>query len=145
MLYISTGDAEAPYPPDGLKTGQDISDLLASILRIDVDRLDPGLAYAVPPDNPFTTTLGARPEVWAYGFRNPWRMSFDSETGDLWVGDVGWDPTRFRLITREEKTLPMQGVKRFTEVPTSIMPAGLLQNLTSQEAADLLAYLASLR
>ena len=45
MLYISTGDAEAPYPPDGLKTGQDISDLLASILRIDVDRLDPGLAY----------------------------------------------------------------------------------------------------
>ena len=72
-------------------------------------------------------------------------MSFDSETGDLWVGAVGWDTTRFRLITGEEKTLPMQGVKRFTEVPTSIMPAGLLQNLTPQEAADLLAYLASLR
>ena len=114
MLYISTGNAEAPYPPDGLKTGQDISALLASILRIDLDRLDP--------DNPFTTTLGARPEVWAYGFRNP-----------------------FRLITGEKKTLPMQGLKRFTEVPTSIMPAGLLQNLTPQEAADLLAYLASLR
>ena len=101
MLYISTGDAEAPYPPDGLKTGQDISDLLASILRIDVDRLDPGLAYAVPPDNPFTTTLGARPEVWAYGFRNPWRMSFDFESGDLWVGDVGWD--LWEMIFRIER------------------------------------------
>ena len=57
----------------------------------------------------------------------------------------GKDTTRFRLITGEEKTLPTQGVKRFTEVPTSIMPAGLLQNLTPQEAADLIAYLASLR
>ena len=101
MLYISTGVAEAPYPPDGLKTGQDISDLLASILRIDVDRRDPGLAYRVPPDNPFTITLGARPEVWAYGFRNPWRMSFDSETGDLWVGDVGWD--LWEMIFRIER------------------------------------------
>ena len=53
--------------------------------------------------------------------------------------------TRFRLITGEEKTLPTQGVKRFIELPTSIMPAGLLQNLTPQQAADLLAYLASLR
>ena len=91
MLYISTGDAEAPYPPDGLKTGQDISDLLASILRIDTDHRDPGLAYRVPKDNPFVGVEGARPEVWAYGFRNPWRMSFDKATGNLWVGDVGWD------------------------------------------------------
>jgi len=91
MLYISTGDAEAPYPPDGLKTGQDISDLLASILRIDVDQRDPGLAYRIPQDNPFVAIQGARPEVWAYGFRNPWRMSFDKATGNLWVGDVGWD------------------------------------------------------
>ena len=62
---------------------------MASILRIDVDLRDPGLAFQIPLDNPFTTTLGARREVWAYGFRNPWRMSFDFETGDLWVGDVG--------------------------------------------------------
>jgi putative heme-binding domain-containing protein len=101
MLYISTGDAEAPYPPDELKTGQDISDLLASILRIDVDRRDPGLAYHIPLDNPFTTTLGARREVWAYGFRNPWRMSFDFATGDLWVGDVGWD--LWEMIFRVER------------------------------------------
>ncbi|HLJ93421.1 MAG TPA: PQQ-dependent sugar dehydrogenase [Gemmataceae bacterium] len=90
-LYISTGDAADPNPPDRFDTGQDISDLLSSILRIDVDRTDPGKAYAVPPDNPFVKTPGARPEIWAYGFRNPWRMSFDRVTGDLWVGDVGWE------------------------------------------------------
>ena len=101
MLYISTGDAEAPYPPDGLKTGQDIGDLLASILRIDVDHRDPDLAYRVPQDNPFINTRGARPEVWAFGFRNPWRMSFDFETGDLWVGDVGWD--LWEMIFRIER------------------------------------------
>jgi putative heme-binding domain-containing protein len=94
-LYISTGDATDPIPPDGLNTGQDISDLLSSILRIDVDKEDQGSNpkrnYAIPPDNPFLKTPKARPEVWAYGFRNPWRMSFDRPTGDLWVGDVGWE------------------------------------------------------
>ena len=72
-------------------TGQDISDLLSSILRIDVDRVENGKNYAVPRDNPFVKTAGARPEVWAYGFRNPWKMSFDPKSGDLWVGDVGWE------------------------------------------------------
>jgi putative heme-binding domain-containing protein len=91
FLYISTGDAAGPNPPDPLNTGQDISDLHASILRIDVDHRDEGLNYAVPRDNPFVGLPGARPEVWAYGFRNPWRMSFDRETGDLFVGDVGWE------------------------------------------------------
>ncbi len=92
MLYISTGDADDPDPPDGKrKTGQDISDLLSSILRIDVDRADGTNSYSIPRDNPFANTPGARPEVWAFGFRNPWRMSFDRATGDLWVGDVGWE------------------------------------------------------
>ncbi len=91
MLYISTGDAASPNPPDPLNTGQDISDLLSSILRIDVDRKVGGKKYAVPADNPFVALKGARPEVWAYGFRNPWRMSFDRATGDLFVGDVGWE------------------------------------------------------
>jgi putative heme-binding domain-containing protein len=90
-LYISTGDAADPSPPDRLDTGQDLSDLLSSILRIDVDHEDPGKAYAVPADNPFRNLAGARPEIWAYGFRNPWRMSFDRATGDLWAGDVGWE------------------------------------------------------
>jgi putative heme-binding domain-containing protein len=91
MLYIATGDAGAPDPPDARGTGQDISDVLSSVLRIDVDRTDPGLTYAIPRDNPFVKTAGARGEVWAYGFRNPWRMSFDAGTGALWVGDVGWE------------------------------------------------------
>ena len=91
MLYISTGDAANPNPPDDFNTGQDISDLLSSILRIDVDHRDDGRNYSIPADNPFIATAGARHEVWAYGFRNPWRMSFDRQSGELYVGDVGWE------------------------------------------------------
>ncbi|MEZ5385716.1 MAG: PQQ-dependent sugar dehydrogenase [Prosthecobacter sp.] len=90
MLYISTGDSEVPSPPDPLNTGQDISDLLSSILRIDVDREENGRAYAIPADNPFLNTPGALPENYAFGFRNPWKISFDSK-GRLWCGDVGWE------------------------------------------------------
>ncbi len=90
MLYISTGDSEVPSPPDTLNTGQDISDLLSSILRIDVDHAENGKAYAIPPDNPFLKIPKARPEIWAFGFRNPWKISFDDK-GRLWCGDVGWE------------------------------------------------------
>jgi putative heme-binding domain-containing protein len=94
-LYISTGDATEPNPPDRLRVGQDITNLLSAVLRIDVDRKDAGRNYAIPPDNPFIGVMigdkPARPEVWAYGFRNPWRMSFDRATGELWLGDVGWE------------------------------------------------------
>ena len=91
FLYISTGDAADPNPPDPFKTGQDCSDLLSSMLRIDVDHRDQGKEYAVPKDNPFVGMKNVRPEIWAFGFRNPWRYSFDRKTGDLWVGDVGWE------------------------------------------------------
>ncbi|MFM8471575.1 MAG: PQQ-dependent sugar dehydrogenase [Limisphaerales bacterium] len=92
FLYFSTGDAANPDPPDmPYSTGQDISDLMSSIIRIDVNRTEGTNNYAVPKDNPFLKTPGARPEVWAFGFRNPFRMSFDRATGDLWVGDVGWE------------------------------------------------------
>src|SRR5262249_18044464 len=64
-LYISTGDGGRAYPADGRKTGQDISDLLASILRIDVDRPESDKLYGIPPDNPFIKHPGARPEIWA--------------------------------------------------------------------------------
>jgi putative heme-binding domain-containing protein len=101
MLYISTGDGADPNPPDDLNTGQDISDLLSSVLRIDVDRKDEGKNYAVPKDNPFVAMKGARPEVWAYGFRNPWRMSFDRQTDELFVGDVGWE--LWEMVHRVEK------------------------------------------
>jgi putative heme-binding domain-containing protein len=101
-LYVSTGDAGPAAPPDLAKTGQDTSDFLASILRIDVDHTDPGRKYRVPADNPWIdATAGAgatagvappvRPELWAYGLRNPWKMSFDRTTGDLWCGDIGWE------------------------------------------------------
>ena len=89
-LYISTGDSEVPSPPDPLNTGQDISDLLSSILRIDVDHEENGKAYAIPKDNPFLKTANAMPEIWAFGFRNPWKISFDKK-GRLWCGDVGWE------------------------------------------------------
>lgn len=90
-LYVSAGDAAAPFPPDPIKAGQDLSNLLSTIVRIDVDHPSAGLPYSIPEDNPFANLAGARPEIYAYGFRNPWRMAFDRKTGDLWVGDVGWE------------------------------------------------------
>jgi uncharacterized repeat protein (TIGR03806 family) len=100
-LYISTGDGSGPNPPDSLKSGQDVSTLLSSILRIDVDHPDGDRNYRIPADNPFVDLKGARGEIWAYGFRNPWRMSFDAKTGDLWVGDVGWE--LWELLDRVER------------------------------------------
>jgi putative heme-binding domain-containing protein len=101
FLYISTGDGAGPNPPDPRKTGQDNSDLLSAILRIDVDRTEQGRPYRVPEDNPFLNTDGMRPEIWSYGFRNPWRMSFDKKTGALWTGDVGWE--LWELVYRVER------------------------------------------
>ena len=102
FLYFSTGDAANPDPPDSpYRTGQDISDLLASVQRIDVDHPSGASAYSIPSDNPFLHTAGARPEVWAFGFRNPFRLSFDSVTGDLWVGDVGWE--QWEMIHRVQR------------------------------------------
>jgi len=100
-LYLSTGDAEVPNPPDPLNTGQVLSDLLSSILRIDVNKPSANLPYSIPSDNPFLNTPNARPEIWAYGLRNPWKISFDSQTGRLWCGDVGWQEWEsIHLITR---------------------------------------------
>lgn len=101
MLYITTGDAAGPSPPDPLDTGQGVDDLLACVLRIDVNRRDEGRAYAIPKDNPFVSLPGARGEIWAYGFRNPWKISFDRTTGDLWLADVGWE--LWELVHRIER------------------------------------------
>ncbi len=91
MLYFSTGDGTRPDPPDELVVGQDLTRVLSSVLRIDVDHPDAGRAYGIPKDNPFVNEPGARGEKWAYGLRNPWRMSFDPKSGELFVGDVGWE------------------------------------------------------
>ncbi len=90
-LYFSVGDGQKPNPPDPQGTGQDISDLQASIHRIDVDQTTGQLPYRIPPDNPFVNVAGARGEVWAFGLRNPWKMAFHPKTGELWTGDVGWE------------------------------------------------------
>ena len=88
-LYISTGDGTSGA--DVNNTGQSMDDVLAAMMRLDVDHPDPGRSYSIPKDNPFVNLPGARGEVWAYGFRNPWRFSFDPHTGRPWVGDVGQD------------------------------------------------------
>ena len=83
FLYVGIGDGSPAMDADA--TGQDLRDLAGSILRLDVE----ARPYAAPSDNPFVSRKDARPEIWAYGFRQPWRMSFDAATRDLWVGDVG--------------------------------------------------------
>lgn len=88
-LYIGLGDGGSEGDPLG--NGQNRSTMLGKILRIDLDNPVPGQNYRVPLDNPFVSFAGFKPEIYAYGFRNPWRFSFDSATGMLWVGDVGQD------------------------------------------------------
>jgi len=85
-LYIGTGDGGAANDPE--RNGLDLDSLLGKLLRID-PRAGTAAPYSVPSDNPFVDTPGARPEIWSYGLRNPWRFSFDQATGDLWIGDVG--------------------------------------------------------
>ena len=87
-LYMALGDGGGGGDPFG--HGQNRSTLHGNILRIDVDNTDNGLHYAIPSDNPFVDNQeGWREEIYAWGFRNPFRFSFDSETGNLWVADVG--------------------------------------------------------
>ena len=99
LLYASFGDGGNQHDPDG--NGQNLGVRKAKVLRIDIDKEEGGKTYAIPAENPFVKRAGARPEIWAYGLRNTWRMSFDSVTGDLWGGDDGqnsWEEVN--LITR---------------------------------------------
>jgi glucose/arabinose dehydrogenase len=90
MLYMSVGDGGAQYDPNN--NGQNLDSLLGKILRLDVTaKPDDGLAYHIPATNPFVKTPNARGEVWCFGLRNPWRFSFDSANGDLYIGNVGQD------------------------------------------------------
>jgi glucose/arabinose dehydrogenase len=87
LLYISTGDGGGGGDP--MDRGQRLDTLLGKILRIDVDGDAVDGRYSIPADNPFADGDGGAPEIWHVGMRNPWRMSFDRATGDLWIGDVG--------------------------------------------------------
>ena len=150
-LYISTGDGGGPNPPDPKHAGQDLSELLSAILRIDVDHPGDGKNYRIPADNPFVDLKGARGEIWAYGLRNPWRMSFDRKTGDLWVGDVGWE--RWEMLNRIERGgnygwAVMEGshpaLPEWTRGPTPILaPTIELPHSESSSITDGLTYYGS--
>jgi glucose/arabinose dehydrogenase len=86
-LYVAIGDGGAANDP--FNHGQDLGKLFGKVLRLDVDHKDQGKNYAIPKDNPFVNRPGVRPEIWAYGLRNIWRMAFDRKTGVLWASDVG--------------------------------------------------------
>ena len=95
-LYIGLGDGGSGGDPHG--NGQSMTTLLGKMLRVDPEPSGER-PYAIPPDNPFVDRPGARPEIWAFGLRNPWRYSFDRETGDFWIGDVGqsaWEEVDFQ-------------------------------------------------
>jgi len=86
-LYVGTGDEGGGS--DQLGNAQNLASMYGKILRLDVDNIPVGQSYGIPPSNPYVGQSGKRPEIWAYGFRNPWRWSFDRQTGDMLIGDVG--------------------------------------------------------
>jgi glucose/arabinose dehydrogenase len=110
MLYVGTGDGGSGGDPLG--AGQRLDTLLGKMLRVQVE-FDEGMhgagdvdaiEYATPEDNPFISDVAALEEIWAYGLRNPWRFSFDRDTGDLWIGDVGqnaWEEIDFQPSSSE--------------------------------------------
>ena len=99
MLYFGLGDGGSGGDPFG--NGQNLQTLLGKMIRIDVDHTDPNLQYSIPTDNPFFGSDAARGEIWAYGFRNPWRFSFERGTARLFCADVGQN--RFEEIDLIEK------------------------------------------
>src|SRR4029079_19444369 len=84
FLYMSVGDGGGGGDP--FESGQSLNTMLGKLLRVDVDH---GAPYAIPSGNPFAGATPGLDEIWAYGLRNPWRFSFDRQTGDLYIGDVG--------------------------------------------------------
>lgn len=100
LLYIGTGDGGGGGDPQ--KTGQDPNSLLGKMLRIDIDNKAAGKEYGIPSDNPFVAGGGA-PEVFMLGMRNPWRWSFDRETGDMWIGDVGQSQAEELTVLRPDR------------------------------------------
>lgn len=130
FLYIGLGDGGAAGDPHG--AGQDLGNLLGKMLRIDVDDTVGGKPYGIPLDNPFASGKApnggvARPEVWAYGLRNPWKWSFDPETGDLWAGDVGQNAREEVSVIRKGENHGWRRMEGFAcfDPPTGCRKDGL--------------------
>lgn len=100
FLYIGAGDGGSGGDPK--RNGQNLNTLLGKILRIDVDKKANGLNYGIPANNPFVSNNNARPEIFAYGIRNPWKMNVDRKTGKIWLADVGQN-------TKEEINIVTKG------------------------------------
>jgi glucose/arabinose dehydrogenase len=119
LLYVGTGDGGGAGDQHGPRgNAQNLGSLLGKILRID-PRPDGGRPYRVPTSNPFAGRSGARPEVYSYGLRNPWRFSFDRRTGDLSIGDVGQGAVEEISFVRSGKGRnfgwrPFEGRRRYT-------------------------------
>jgi glucose/arabinose dehydrogenase len=124
-LYVATGDGGGGG--DQANNAQNLDSLLGKILRLDIDGAVP---YAVPPTNPFVKTANARPEIWSYGLRNPWRFTFDRQTGDMFIADVGqglWEEINFEPAAtggRNYGWRRMEGTHCFN--PSSNCSAGTL-------------------
>lgn len=115
LLYISLGDGGGAGDPQ--MQGQDTTTLLGAMLRIDVDNVPDGETYGIPDTNPFALTDGPeRDEIYAYGFRNPWRFAFDAQTNELWVMDVGqdaWEEINRVEVGKNYGWVPMEGPECF--------------------------------
>ena len=98
--------------------------LLSKVLRIDVDHPDKGKTYSVPRDNPFIGTKGVRPETWAFGLRNPWRLSVDPLTGDIWVGNNGQDLWEQIYRVKKGDNYVKQGIAQATAVMDYLVSQG---------------------
>ena len=133
MLYVGFGDGGSGNDPDD--NGQDRSTLLGAMLRLDVR----GQAtYAIPSDNPFVGVAGARAEIWAYGLRNPWRFTFDRETGALWVGDVGQGAREeITIVDRgENHGWPVYEGDRSNRNPANLPPTAFVRPVIDYPRSD---------
>ena len=131
-LYIGMGDGGAANDPHG--HGQNRATLLGALLRIDINRGSRNRRYAIPRDNPYRRHAGHRPEIWAYGLRNPWRFSFDSATGQLYLADVGQDAEEEINIIRKGGNYGwniMEGKRCTPDVNADCRQTGLLRPIHS--------------
>jgi glucose/arabinose dehydrogenase len=127
MLYYGLGDGGSAGDPRG--NAQDTGTLLGGVLRLDVDPQPDGRPYGIPEDNPLHGREGARPELWAWGLRNPWRMAFDPATGELWTGDVGQNEYEFVHVVQRGGNHGwnlVEGFHRFRLGAGEALPAGLV-------------------